>query len=631
MSRSSSSPTSLNRRSSGNRMFIRGLYASIHGAAMGEPASVLLQTVSGLTVAGGVAEGESCCTPGGRLTLSVWQETIARRLREFHLDSIRNQMLVFAVVATLVPTLVVTVVSSRQSRRSIGDQIAQELRATSTQAAWEIDQWLSDRLRDLRVAATAYAVPENLARIQASGGGEALSRLREYLNSVRDRCPDCDALLVVEGRGRFVTSSGGRMSGVQFTQDRLNALKTSDALVGDAYWDIGLGKAAIGLAVPIRQADGKYVGALIAKINLRAVADVLQRRAPRDPNGEGGGGGADIYVMTDQGRLILRSRTSSAELMRTRLPTETVQALIDREGSSVEYKRADGRDVMGTLRRVPALRWAAVVEVPRAEAFRQAGGGGTGVLLIALLLAAALAAYVGSLIVRPLQRLSGVAAKVAAGDTSVELPTGAGGEVGQLTQVFKNLVTRVREREGQGELERLSVTDALTGLYNRRHLMGTLANEVQRSRRLRRTFSVLLADVDHFKRYNDTHGHLAGDAALVKTAEILRKMTRAVDSVARYGGEEFVVMLIEAPIATAAAVGERLRARVAAEDFGAGRLTVSVGAAEYPTHGETPEELIASADAAMYQAKNEGRDRVIVAGRRAEREKEGKRRRKGEG
>ena len=561
--------------------------------------------------------------------MTVWQETIARRLREFHLDSIRNQMLVFAVVVTLVPALVLTVASSRQSRRSIGDQIAQELRVTSTQAASEIDQWLSDRLRDLRVAATAYAVPENLARIERSGGGEALSRLREYLNSVRDRCPDCDALLVVEGRGRFVTSSGGRMTGVQFTQDRLNALKTSDALVGDAYWDTGLGKAAIGLAVPIRQADGKYVGALMAKINLRAVADVLQRLAPRDENG--GGGGGDAYVMTEQGRLILRARTSSADLMRTKLPPETVQALIDREGSSVEYKRADGRDVMGTLRRVPALRWAAVVEMPRAEAFRQAGGSGTGLLLIAVLLAAALAAYVGSLIVRPLQRLSGVAAKVAAGDTSVELPTGAGGEVGQLTQVFKNLVTRVREREGQGELERLSVTDGLTGLYNRRHLMGTLANEVQRSRRLRRAFSVLLADVDHFKQYNDTHGHLGGDAVLVKIAEILRQTTRGVDSVARYGGEEFLVMLIEAPIVTAAAVGERLRARVAAEEFGGGRVTVSVGAAEYPTHGETPEELIASADAAMYQAKNEGRDRVIVAGRRAEREKEGKRRRKGEG
>jgi diguanylate cyclase (GGDEF)-like protein len=564
--------------------------------------------------------------------VTVWQETFARRLREFHLDSIRNQMLVFAVVATLVPTLAMTVVSSRQSRRSIGDQIAQELRGTSAQAAWEIDLWLGDRLRDLRVAATAYAVPENLARIQGSGGGEAVGRLREYLNSVRERCPDCDALLVVDARGRFVTSSGGRMSGVQFSQDRLTGLRTSDALVGDAYWDTGLGKAAVALAVPIRQADGKYVGALMAKINLRAVAEVLQRLAPRDESGAGGAGGGDIYVMTEQGRLILRSRVSSAELMRTKLPTETAQALVDREGTSVEYKRADGRDVIGTLRRVPALRWAAVAEMPRAEAFRQAGGGGgTGVMLVALLLAAGLAAYVGVLIVRPLRRLFGVAAKVAAGDLSVELPTGAGGEVGQLTQVFKNLVARVREREGQGELERLSVTDALTGLYNRRHLMGTLANEVQRSRRLRRTFSVLLADVDHFKQYNDTNGHLGGDAALVKMAEILRQTTRGVDSVARYGGEEFVVMLIEAPIATAAAVGERLRARVAAEEFGAGRMTVSVGAAEYPTHGETPEELIASADAAMYQAKGDGRDRVVLAGRTAEREREGKRRRKGEG
>ena len=573
--------------------------------------------------------------------MTVWQETIARRLREFHLDSIRNQMLVFAVVATLVPTLAITVLSSRQSRRSIGDQIAQELRGTSAQAAWEIDLWLSDRLRDLRVAATAYAVPENLARIQGSGGGDALGRLREYLNSVRERCPDCDALLVVDGRGRFVVSSGGRMSGVQFSQDRLSALRTSDALVGDAYWDTGLGKAAVALAVPIRQADGKYVGALMAKLNLRAVADVLQRLAPRDQGGAsgragggggGGEGGGDVYVMTEQGRLILRARVSSADLMRTKLATETAQALVDREGTSVDYKRADGQDVIGTLRRVPALRWAAVVEIPRADALRQAGGGGgTGVLLLALLVAGGLAAYVGLLIVRPLRRLSGVAAKVAGGDLSVELPTGAGGEVGQLTQVFKNLVARVREREGQGELERLSVTDALTGLYNRRHLMGTLANEVQRSRRLRRTFSVLLADVDHFKQYNDTHGHLGGDAALVKIAEILRQTTRGVDSVARYGGEEFVVMLIEAPIATAAAVGERLRARVAAEEFGAGRMTVSVGAAEYPTHGETPEELIASADAAMYQAKGEGRDRVLVAGRRAEREKDGKRRRKGEG
>jgi len=555
--------------------------------------------------------------------VTTWQDALARRLRALHLDTIRNQVLVFAVVATLVPALAVTVVSHRQNRPpSIGDQVAPELRGASADAAWDIDQWLSDRLRDLRVAATAYAVAENLARTQASA--EAVGRLRDYLNSVRERCPDCEGLLVLDARGRFVTSSGGRMSGVQFTQDRLTALRTGDALVGDAYWDAGIGKATLALAVPIRQADGRYVGALMAKLNLRSVADILQRIAPTDSG--------DVYLMNEQGRLILRLRSSSAEVMRTKVPPATAQALIDREGTTVEYKRADGKAVIGTLRRIPALRWAAVVEMPRAELVRRAGGSGSGlgVTLVLLLAGAALVAYVGVLMVRPLERLAGAAGKVAAGDLSVELPFAGRGEVGILTQVFKNILMRLREREGQGELERLSVTDALTGLYNRRHLMGTLANEVQRSRRLRRTFSVLLADVDHFKQYNDTHGHLGGDAALVKVAEILRKMTRGVDSVARYGGEEFVVMLIEAPIATAAAVAERIRARVAAEEFSGEKLTVSVGAAEYPTHGDTPEELIASADAAMYEAKSGGRDRVVVAGRRADLEKEGKRRRKGE-
>src|SRR5439155_1685176 len=212
----------------------------------------------------------------------------------------------------------------------------------------------------------AYAVAENLARTQ--GSAEAVGRLRDYLNSVRERCPDCEGLLVLDARGRFVTSSGGRMSGVQFSQDRLTTLRTSDALVGDAYWDAGLGKATLALAVPIRRAGGS--------------------------------------------------------------------------------------------------------------------GSGLGVTLVLLLAGAGLVTYVGVLLVRPLERLAGAAAKVAAGDLSVELPSAGRGEVGLLTQVFKNLLMRLREREGQGELERLSVTDALTGLYNRRHLMGTLANEVQRSRRL---------------------------------------------------------------------------------------------------------------------------------------------------
>src|SRR5438094_217908 len=228
------------------------------------------------------------------------------------------------------------------------------------EAARQLDHWLDERVHDLRVAASADEVAENLAGIQGSGGGQAIGRVRDHLNSLRGRLPDHEALLVDDARGRVVTSSGGRLSGVQPPPDKLNGLRTAELFLGDPYWDAGLAKAALVLAVPIRQAaDGRFLGVLAAKVNLRSVTDILQRLAPGE-GGLGEGGGGDVFLMTDQGRLIMRSRVSSADLMRAKLPAPTTQALFDREGTAVVYKRADGREVGGTLRRVPLLRWAAV-------------------------------------------------------------------------------------------------------------------------------------------------------------------------------------------------------------------------------------------------------------------------------
>jgi diguanylate cyclase (GGDEF)-like protein len=379
------------------------------------------------------------------------------------------------------------------------------------------------------------------------------------------------------------------------------------------------------LVVPIRQDDGAFLGALGAKINLDGVRDMLEQLSVE--------GSRSLYLITEPGRVVVSSAANSADLMKTTLPQPTTRELGEREGQPVVQSRPAGREVVAVLRHIPQLRWAAVAETPRAEAVREAGvlRVRTVLLLFTLILGVGLLAYmVGLFVTRPLERLTEAAARVAAGDLSVELPAGGSGEVGYLTRAFNTVVTRLREKESHGELEKLSLTDSLTGLYNRRHLMGTLASEVQRSRRLRRAFSVLLADVDRFKQYNDTHGHLAGDGALVKIAEVFRKTTRQVDCVARYGGEEFVVMLLEANLATAALVAERIRARVAEQDLGEGKLTLSIGVAEYPDGGDTPEELIATADAAMYRAKSAGRDQVVVAGTTEQPKQEKKTRRKRE-
>jgi diguanylate cyclase (GGDEF)-like protein len=271
---------------------------------------------------------------------------------------------------------------------------------------------------------------------------------------------------------------------------------------------------------------------------------------------------------------------------------------------------------VGVLQRVPRIDWAVIAELPAHEAFSQVARlrNLTIVVLAALVVVlGSLGWLLGVLIVRPVVRLSQGAAKVAGGDLEVGLPVIAGGEVGYLTEVFNDMVARLRE--GRQELERLSVTDGLTGLFNRRRLMEALDEEVRRGQRHDRRFAVLMADIDHFKQYNDTHGHLAGDRVLARVAEILRETTRDLDCAARYGGEEFFVLMPETTLEGAMEVADRMRARLAGEIIGGGHVTLSAGVAEFPVHGETVEAIIASADAALYEAKREGRNRVLRARR----------------
>lgn len=165
-------------------------------------------------------------------------------------------------------------------------------------------------------------------------------------------------------------------------------------------------------------------------------------------------------------------------------------------------------------------------------------------------------------------------------------------------------------------LEALALTDPLTHLLNRRALTDRLIEELERARRYSSLVTLLMVDLDHFKRINDTHGHLVGDDVLRDIAALLRAAVRSVDLVARYGGEEFVVVLPETPSAGALTFAERLRERIADHVFPdfvplGLRLTASIGVATYPSAGvESAEDLFARADEALYRAKAEGRDRV---------------------
>jgi diguanylate cyclase (GGDEF)-like protein/putative nucleotidyltransferase with HDIG domain len=164
---------------------------------------------------------------------------------------------------------------------------------------------------------------------------------------------------------------------------------------------------------------------------------------------------------------------------------------------------------------------------------------------------------------------------------------------------------------------RLAITDGLTGLHTRRFFEAQLPLETERARRAGGSLAVFIADVDRFKSINDRYGHPAGDRALVEIANRLRGASRAGDVLARYGGEEFALLVPEAGPTELPSIAQRLRDHVASSPIAVSAtswiaVTVSVGAACYPRHGENPADLIAAADRALYAAKSAGADRVVV-------------------
>jgi len=162
-----------------------------------------------------------------------------------------------------------------------------------------------------------------------------------------------------------------------------------------------------------------------------------------------------------------------------------------------------------------------------------------------------------------------------------------------------------------------SVIDPLTGLHNRRYMETHLSTLVEEARRSGRSLSVLLADIDHFKKVNDTYGHDAGDAVLREFSARFRRNTRGIDLACRYGGEEFLIIMPDTELARACQIGERLRESIATDAFpvrpGLGiHLTASVGLATLEREDDTPESVFRRADMALFDAKRRGRNRVAA-------------------
>ncbi len=271
-------------------------------------------------------------------------------------------------------------------------------------------------------------------------------------------------------------------------------------------------------------------------------------------------------------------------------------------------------------------------------------------LILMLVTVLTLTGGLSRLVIRPVRSLSKAAEKLGAGDLDQRVAdSDSADELGTLARVFnhtaaelaaytRDLEAKIRERsaeivdrneelhqanerlsEANKRLEEVATTDGLTGLANKSHLLARLEFEVMRAQRGGHRLSLMMLDVDHFKQYNDTHGHLAGDRVLAGMAEVMRANLRSIDIVGRFGGEEFCVAMLDTSLRQAGRAAEKIRKAIERYEFEGedqqptGNVTVSIGVAELAAERETMTELIERADSALYQAKDAGRNRVEKA------------------
>ena len=298
-------------------------------------------------------------------------------------------------------------------------------------------------------------------------------------------------------------------------------------------------------------------------------------------------------------------RTIDTAALRRRMSTFTA-ALADATSTSQEIDVESQRVVAEAQRIIDERKREVARQLPMLEReTHELMSAGLAIAWIIIICSFAAVQVTLRKVVRPIEDLSLAADAIARGDLGARAPVAGDFEVARLASAVNHMAD---------ELKAHARTDELTSLPNFRAFRERIDLEIERASRYPERFGILILDLDRFKKYNDTYGHLAGNDALQRTARAIREAVRVVDFPARYGGEEFAVILPQIDAPALAAIAERIRASIEAMPAPAGgaQVTVSIGAAMYPDDGNTPDALFRAADQRLYAAKEGGRNRVVA-------------------
>lgn len=560
----------------------------------------------------------------------------AYNLKKIRLHSLRGRLALWFVALASLTLLSVGLYVGQLATQQRAASAGQALYATATAAA----QLMAASLRERELDIALFSQELHVTR-----GPLDHPDLLQSLQLRRQARNELVWLGVVDANGTVVQAIDGLLQGQSVAKRPWFVAGKERVFTGDVHEALLLAKLLpanasgeplrfIDFAAPIKGRDGQLLGVVGAHASWNWVTDTVQAAAQQLDRSTG----AQILIVDRQGKVLY----PQALVDQVRLKNGTANPL---PYATVTWD--DGREYLTSEVEVDAktdnnLGWRIVVRQPLQDALAPAHALRNrliGLGVVAAILFGLLALPLARTVSHPIEQLAEAARRIEQRVGDVQYPQSTRLlEVQQLGQSMRSMTASLLAREQEletmnqtletqvlqrthalaaanQELERLATHDALTGLHNRRHCDERVAECMAVGQRSGRTFAVLMLDADHFKLINDRFGHATGDAVLQQLAEVLRAQTRGSDLVARYGGEEFVVVLPHNQNPEEVAqVAEKIRAAVEASHFSeVGHVTVSVGTCVWTPADTSVAALVHRADLALYQAKQNGRNRVVAA------------------
>lgn len=548
------------------------------------------------------------------------------------MKSIKSKIIVFSILATLIPSAGLGILSFQQNETMINENVTRELRAMANYAGREADLWIKEQIlvaRDLSTSiSTSKILIEGLSIENQTQKTELVVQQRAlefYLKSVYRRLENVLELTVVDVEGEIIASNVASPFSVKLSQSWPEDASIQGDVLNSPQWNKDYATAVLSVSVPILSIDDYILGALIVTFDMRDIQSSLKDKA-KSPPGE-------VLLLDKAGNIML---TSAVGILGTNesvsFDTDTMKRLQDNLGEYEIFLGTQQEKVVGLAyaSEKPSITILALRNYESIySTWEQQRDLFAGLVGIMIFIVTAIAFRMSHAIVAPLQKLINATERIVKGDLNVELNNSQDDEIGQLTQRFNQMTDKLRHNQLEINaasaamqkknqlLETLSVTDSLTGLYNRNKLNVIISDQLARYGRNKRPFAVLMIDVDYFKSLNDNLGHVAGDEVIAAVAKKILQSIRNVDFAARYGGDEFIVILTETSVNEAEKTAERIRMQVA--DVHCSSLnkmlsvTLSIGIIQSEPEDISLTMLLSRVDSALYQAKHAGRNQVYCA------------------